>query len=219
MKYCRFCNVTVRTNQERCPLCQGELTGEPESEEVFPEIETKKEHFTLFLKWMGFACILISVVCGCVNWAIGGILWFPFVAAGCAMAFVSVYIGIHKRRNLLKNALWQMVFLQGGLVILDGITGWHDWSITWFLPIGVLAMLIFMNVVIIVQKLDTPQYVIYIFMGGLFGLLPLLFLILNLVSVQLPSVLCSGFSVIMLAAMMIFQHKAVGEEFGKKFHI
>ena len=221
MRYCEKCKVTVRTGQDVCPLCQGELSGEhDENEKLFPDIKIKKEHHNLFLRWMAFGCFLAVIVCAAINWLTHPSYWWSgFVAAGAAMAWLSVFIGIRKRRNLLKNGLWQIMFLELALVIWDVATGWNAWSVTYFLPIGILTMLVFMNLIIIVQKLDTTHYMIYLLMGGALGLVPVIFLVLGMVTVRLPSVLCVGASLLMLAALFLFQPRAVREEFFKKFHL
>lgn len=221
MRYCEKCKVTVRTRQERCPLCQGELSGAFDSmERMFPELQQKGNPYALFLKCMGFFCIVAVVVCMTINWLVTpGYWWSVFVAAGAAMSFASVSIGIRKRRNLLKNALWQMLFLEAALVIWDVAAGWQGWSLTYFLPLGILSVLLFMNVITVVQKLDSPEYMIYLLMAGILGLLPLVFLLLDMVTVELPSIICIGASVLLLSGLFIFQFRAVREEVRKKFHI
>lgn len=221
MRYCEKCHVTVRTGQKKCPLCQSELSGtwDPE-DQLFPELNIKKTNFKPFMEWLTFSCILVIVVCCTINWIVNpDYFWSGFVVAGVAMAWVATSVGIAKRRNLLKNAMWETFLVSVALVIWDVVTGWEGWSVTYFLPIGILVTTIFMIVISMVQKLDSPEYMIYWLMNGVFGLLPMLFVFLKMVNTRIPSVICVGCSALLLAGLFSFQRKAVLNELHKKFHI
>ena len=41
MQYCQKCWIIIRGNKRCCPLCQSNLSGEPD-EDVFPDLVRKK---------------------------------------------------------------------------------------------------------------------------------------------------------------------------------
>lgn len=49
MLYCKKCGVKVKGRPDFCPLCQGSLSGIPDSGEIFPEIKVKPEQMALVL--------------------------------------------------------------------------------------------------------------------------------------------------------------------------
>ena len=51
MKYCEKCKVSVPNPKQRCPLCQGMLTGGDGTEtETFPNIPTIYRQYSLYFR-------------------------------------------------------------------------------------------------------------------------------------------------------------------------
>ena len=107
--YCNKCEVTVKGAKSCCPLCRGELSGEPDiNEEAFPRIKDKVYDKNRFLKIVTFAAIVTIVCSVAVNMIIpmkNHVWWSLFVSAGVVCAWISIVTAIMKRRNILKNIL------------------------------------------------------------------------------------------------------------------
>ena len=59
-----------------------------------------------------FLCLVIAVICGMVNYLAEGTLnWFWFAGAGCVCAWLVVMVAYFKRRNILKNEMWQLLIV------------------------------------------------------------------------------------------------------------
>ena len=118
MQYCSKCRVFIENPHERCPLCQGKLEGEAKEEEkLFPDLTEQKNRLFLGFRMFTFCCIALIVLGLAVNVMFPmKIFWAVFLAAAVACMWILTTVAFVKRRNLLKNTLWQMVLLCGVFV-------------------------------------------------------------------------------------------------------
>lgn len=172
-----------------------------------------------FYKWFSFGCIAASVIAVMANAIVTPALyWSAFVAGGALSMWAAFTIGFFKRHNLLKNGIWQLVILSAACVLWDRFTGWQGWSVDFVFPVICLAAVISFPIIARVQKLTVPEYLIYYLLAGIFGLVPLLLMALNLIHILYPSVICAGISFLFLSGLLIFKGKDIFAELHKKLH-
>lgn len=220
MKTCDKCGITVRTQHTRCPLCQGALHGRyDKNDALFPTAPQRPSQAKLILQWASFGAVAVSVICLAVNVMVTPHIWWAIWAAGGAFcSWLSIFIGIQKRHNLLKNALWQMVLVVAAALAGDWYTGWHSWSVDYFLPLGIVLTLALMILTCILQRLTPQEYLIYLLLVCVCGLVPVVLLLTGVLVQGIPSVICGVICLLLLAALLIFQHSAVTSEVKKTFH-
>lgn len=220
MLYCKNCKVSIRTNHDRCPLCQGVLIGEKNKEDVFPLIKKAKYASKQIVRWFNFFCVMLTVICLVINriWTPDS-RWSWFVIAGIVCVWLFLAVGIYKRKNLMKNAMWQLVLLSLGAVIWDYATGFHGWSVDYVIPIASMGTMLAVIMIAILRKSSSHEYMIYFLMSGAYGIIPLILILTDVVRNTPISIICVGCSVIFLAALIIFQGRIVKEELYRKFHI
>jgi hypothetical protein len=85
-------------------------------------------------------------------------------------------------------------------------------------PIIYVAAMVVMYVTAKIMKLSIRDYITYAFLDGLFGIIPIAFLLLKWTNVLYPSIICIGASVIFLAAIFIFQGDNIRSELNKRMH-
>ena len=79
-----------------------------------------------------------------INFMMAGVLnWFWFAGAGCACAWLVVMVAYYKRRNILKNEMWQLLTHISNCDPMGPFTGWKCWSVDFVIPFGILAVLVF----------------------------------------------------------------------------
>ena len=134
----------------------------------------------------------------------------------CAL---TVLEGVAYRRDIIQNIGWQVALMPVLSILWDVGMGFQGWSLDFVLPCvcatGVLMMLL------LAVLLRLPVQSLAGALGGVcvLGLIPGLLAGLGKLRVLLPSLLCTGLSVVVLAAMLIFHWQTFRGELARRFHL
>lgn len=221
MKYCNKCRAQIAGERSLCPLCGSELIRQnDEVEEVFPVIPTVYKKNNMLFRILIFASVVAAVVSVLLNVLVPGeVYWSFFVVIGIGSMWLSMAIAVRKRRNIPKNIMYQVVLLSLLGLLWDRLTGWNGWSMEYVIPIACMAALISLSVVSRILRLEVEDYVVYIMIDALLGIVPLLLLLLGKLNVTLPSLLCIAGSVICIAGLLLFSGKRLFAELKRRLHI
>ena len=215
----KLSNDNIQRNFQK--ILKEEAVSFREKKQGFPGRNQQKEKegrqiFQIF----SFLCIVAAVISGAVNYLGAGVLdWFWFAGAGIACTWLLVAVAYSKRRNILKNEMWQLLLVTILAVLWDHYTGWMGWSLDFVLPTGALGVLCSMAVIAKVQHLEREEYLFYLIQAAMAGCVPVILIWLHLVRFVYPSVICSGISFLVLVGLMIFQKKETFREFHKKLRM
>ena len=221
MKYCEQCKVSVTGQRSRCPLCQSVLRDEGEPyEEVFPVIPTVYNRFQFFFKLLIFASAVLGIVSAVINLLLpqSGV-WSLFVLGGIGCLWVFLFITVRKRNNIPKNILWQVAVTILFCLLWDLFTGWHGWSVDYVVPSICVAAMAALAVTAKVFRLVVGDFLFYLLISVLFGILPVISILLGWVQVLYPSLICVGCSLVSLAAVLIFQGENMKREWRRRMHL
>ena len=185
----------------------------------FPDIPLRfiKEQVIKILVTASFGIIALGFVAE-VLW-LGQTERLKMVVFGIASMWLVVMIIIRKRRNIAKGIVYLIVWLSLISVYWDYLNGWQGWSTTYFVPIICSSALIAMFIAVRVVKLEAGDYLPYLIVAALLGLIPALFLALKLVEQAIPSAVSLGLSSVMLILILAFRRKVVMRELEKRFHV
>ncbi len=221
MKHCEKCRVNVIGKRKSCPLCQGLLTGrDDEQEESFPQIITIYKQYNMFFKIM----LLISIIIASISVAINIMLpkagaWSLFIIGGLVSVWVSLISAINKRNNIPKNIVYQVMIISSAVVLWDYMTHWKGWSIDYVIPLVCVFAMISMAVISKFMKLHIEDYILYIIIDGIFGIVPIIFIAFGGLKVLYPSLICVVGSIISLSAILLFEGDSMREEMKKRLHL
>lgn len=222
MKYCEHCQVNIREDREECILCGNplqEIDNTEEYSELFPEIPPFYErHLAMRI------LVFISITAVASSFAINIIFpsdvnWPLFFLFGVLSIWIGVYIIIQKRYHIPKKIIWLVIILSLLALFWDWWTGWQAWSIEYVIPITIVSAMIIMYITAKIMKLSINDYITYALIDSIFGIVPLLFILLGWVEVIYPSVISIVASVVFLAAIFIFQGNAIKTEIRKRMHV
>jgi len=220
MKKCYRCKVSVNADVEKCPLCNGNLKGTTQEENIFPVIPSIYTKNTVFLRLLLFVSMLGCMICAIINLLFNKEFgWSVFVIAGIVSFWVTFIIGIKKRNHFMKLLFSEVMMILIASVLWDYFTGWHLWSVTYVLPfvsIAYITTLFFLRFFI---KNIFKDYIIYIYINSLIGLIPLYFILRGTLNNEWPSVLCVLFSVCVILALAVFNHRQMKNEIERRLHI
>ena len=97
--------------------------------------EEQKQESRKLVQIFTFLCIAVAVVCGMINYmTLETLNWFWFAAAGSFCAWLAVMVAYTKRRNILKNEMWQLLIITTIAVLWYIFTGWRGWWVDFVLP-------------------------------------------------------------------------------------
>ena len=190
-------------------------------ENDFPGYHEKPSRRALMgLKIFSFTCTAAVVICWMLNYLLTfGIWWAGYVTAGVFCTWLLIMVGYRKRKNPLKNGMWQLVIVTAGSLLWDLFTGWQGWSVDFVIPLAILVNMLSMVIISAAGKMEVSEYLFYLVQAGACGLLPFILLAAGAVSVPYPSVICSGVSLLFLTGLVIFKWKDFVREVQKKFRV
>ena len=220
MKYCNQCKVHIRGNKQRCPLCGNILPDDNKDHvEVYPRVPPAYERH-LAIRIMVFFSI-VSIVVSFVVYSIfpSDINWPMLVVFGLLSMWLSLILVIRKRNNLTKNIMWQVTIVSALSVFWDWRIGWRGWSLDYLIPFACVTAMLVMYITAKIMKLSVRDYITYFFLAGLFGFIPVLFILFRWVKDVHPSIISVAGSIICLSAILIFQGENIKSELNKRMHI
>ncbi|MDD4780403.1 MAG: DUF6320 domain-containing protein [Tissierellia bacterium] len=221
MKYCDKCKVNVVGKRKTCPLCQDFLSGQDNDvEDEFPPITFIYKEYNMFFKMM----MLISIIIASVSIAVNAVFhknvyWSLFIIGGLASVWVSLITAINKRNNIPKNIIYQVVIVSIAVVVWDYVTKWKGWSIDYVIPLVYVFAMISMFVISKIMKLKLNDYILYLIIDGIFGIIPIIFILTGVLNVLIPSLICVVSSIISLSTILIFEGESMREEMKRRLHL
>ena len=221
MQYCPKCKVSVAGTQEVCPLCQGDLRGCPDEKNIFPDLAERPDRKTGFIfRLMLFIAITAAVVCVAINIMVPTSAWWSlFVVFGIGSACISVGVGYLKKSDIMKNIVWQLCIMLVLAVIWDVVLGWHGWSIDYVFPILCVVAIASMFVVGKVMNIPINDYIIYIIVDAVLGIIPIIFLCTGVLHLIYPSVICVMSSVVYIVGLILFKGQNLLDAITRKLHL
>lgn len=221
MNYCEKCRVHVEGNRAACPLCQGGLSRyDGNDRESFPYIPNMLHGSGLFFRILMLISVIGTAVCVLVNLMVPQYGWWSaFVLLGLVCLWVSIAVAVKKRRNIAKNLLYQVVVVSVLCLLWDWLTGWHGWALDYVIPITCGAALLVLFVVTKVMKRYIEDHVVYLLLGALFGIVPIIFLLTGTIRVILPSLICIAVSVTFTAVLILFENDSLKKELRRRLHL
>lgn len=219
MMYCKKCNVSINGNKKCCPLCQGTLLGKP-STEAYPQIELPRYTRHFLIRLISFIAIATAVICVFINIMIPTkVFWCWFAVCGIFCGWITAMIGIIYRKRLISNIMLQLFIITAMCFLWDKFTGWHKWSIDFVLPCSCFASTVAICVLSIVKHIPKNEYMVYLIINGIYGIVPLIFIVNGVLNVIYPSAICTALSIILVSAIFLFYGRSVSSEISKKMHL
>lgn len=223
MNYCSKCKVNVEGQGKVCPLCQNtlEIINDKIDDEVFPRIKSKnRSKFLFVLRLLLLITLGIIIVSSTVNAIFEKTgLWAVYVVSGVGCAWVVATILLILRKNLLKNIFFQTVVIMILSIVWDFATGMHGWAFNFVVPIVLSIATVGVAILTKVLKIQVENYSVYICNLALLNCLLLISLLINLVSLKLPTLICIGVNFLVFAVFVSFEGNKILSDIKRRLHI
>lgn len=218
---CRACGAGVEGNWRSCPLCRVPLAsnGAGQAEEPYPAAPLRFNR-----RQLRAVLIFLSVLAVLVSFAAQ--MFIPDLMAPVRTVWLSVatlwlvvLAAAHRRNNFGSLVIWLVVLLSLAAVAWDLVTGGDLWATTWAIPAICTFANLALGVVVWIVRMEPGEHIVKAALVVLFGLTPGLFVALGWVTLALPSLICVGFSGILLALMTVLRRRELGESLHRRLHI
>lgn len=221
MKWCEKCKVKIIGTENYCPLCQNELTKLDEREEdLFPTAYKGAQERHMIMKVLTFMMTLVGIISVFLNILFPTQIWWGLIVVVTLICIrASLSIAIAKHKNILKYLLHQSLIIIVLALFIDYVTGQHGWAVTFVLPIIFTLAMIVMYLLSKILHLQAGEYMIYLLLDALFGIIPIVFLVTDSVKTPIPSLVCIMISIISVTALIIFEGSAMYSELKRRLHI
>lgn len=222
MLRCEHCQVDLPGKQNRCPLCQNKPSGtEDSSGSRFPSLpESRLTVSRILMVWSAFITFCAASICISINLILpDGGWWSLFVLAGIASLWIDFALILLKRKNLPKNILWQVAVVSLIAFLWDIFTGFRGWSLNYVFPILCSCGLVAMTVVAKARRLDIQDYIMYLVIDCVLGIVSFVLILTDAVRIVIPSAISFGLSIIFLGFLLFFEGKALWAEFQRRLHL
>jgi hypothetical protein len=222
IKHCSNCQVRIRGNKERCPLCRNILPVEKDIDkfrEVYPDIPPFYERH-IAIRIMAFISV-VAIVAGFVihNIFPSRVNWPMFELFGIISMWIGLIVVLRKRHNIPKNIMWLVLIVSLLSIFWDWRTGSRGWSLDYVIPIVSVSAMFVMYVTAKIMNLSVNDYIAYFLLDALFGIIPIIFILMGWINIIIPSVICVAVSIIFLSAILIFQGENIKAELSKRMHV
>ncbi len=218
MNVCKKCNITLRTNNSICPLCNSKIILK-EKNGIYPNIPLTY-HSSLLKKIILFTAILGIVFSLLINyWVNQTISWSIFVILGIISFWLTFFTGTNKKQGFMRIIFTEIISIIILSIIWDILTGFHKWSLIYCLPFLCIAYTFTFLIIRIFVKNIHKEYILYTYLNSLIGILPLYFILSNKLNILWPSYISVFSSIFSLIFLFIFNHHTLESEIERRLHI
>ena len=190
-------------------------------EHDFPApLQKKASPMAAGLRIFTFLCAASVILCWMLNLMLTpDFLWGGYVTAGVFCMWLLVIVGYRKRKNPLKNGMWQLLIVTLGAFLWDHFTGYKGWSLDFVLPFATITIQGAMLLIAGICRMEIEEYLFYLVQASAVGLIPWILYFAGVLGIQYPSLLCGGISALLLLGIAFFRRKELQKEIKKKFRI
>ncbi len=222
INYCSECHVYVDEGLKRCPLCNKNLGGNPEKNELYPNPKLKavvqKQGFFSEL-FTFFNCVFIggSILINIINW--NGTPWF------LAVVSTLIYMWILFRITLLSDffvgvkMLFQIGGIMGVFLSFDFLFGGTGWSYEYAFPLVLSIGIAYIDIYSYVHKSRWRENLLCVLTVVAFAFVPFVFYFIGVTHVAWPMAISTFAGGLTILGLLRFAVNFVGSEMKKRFHI
>lgn len=220
MSYCSKCQIEIRGHLTFCPLCQNELQDKNEKvENLYPKVEPRSKSHML-LKIFGFIALVISILAIFLNLILPSTtLWSILVVGILGFVWLSLAVAIKKHRHIMKYLWYQIMILSLLSIFVDYMTGKNGWSMSIVIPCLLITAMIVMSILPKILHMQVGDYLIYLLLDALIGIIPFIFIMTGDAISHIPSIICILVSLISVIGIVIFEGKTMMGELKRRLHV
>lgn len=219
MQYCPKCEIHITGNKECCPLCQGPVSGEPESS-PFPVLKKPRISGVSLFKVSTFFLLVLAISIGGVALVTDELSgWMTVTMIFALLAWADTWIVSYYRNNPLMLITTEFYVLMLLCLGIDMKYTRMTWSVPFVIPTAFLLLIVLTIVIAKAMKMSLEEYVLYLGFDVVFSVMQLIPVLLHRNRHPLPAVISMGLTLVFAAAVLIFRPKQLKNASDKWFRI
>ena len=227
MRYCPKCDIVIRGEKRCCPLCQGKITGVPDTRDIsgipeteaFPVLERRISSVT-FMKLLTFLFLALEICFTLTDWMLkDNTLWPRLVMLGIFVGWLDVIAAMYLRGNIIKLLTVETYVAIIINCYVDHMTRLHGWSYAWVAPTLFLGLLGATLIIANVTGLRHNEYVSYLALDAAVSLLQLIPIKYEINPVPLPALIVIGCYLILMSALLVFRFRDLKTALERRFSV
>ena len=219
MRHCKSCKLEIENNLTKCPLC-GTYTEETSDiyNNDYPKVKISYL-YDLINKCILFFAISTSIVSLFVNrYLASSTPWSIIAIVGVFYIYLSARLILKKGKNYGFFIMTQVVFVSVLTFVIDYFLGYLGWSVNYVIPFVIISGSIVITTISIIQPFKYKEYIIYLFIITLLGLIPLILIFSHVAKVYWTNAVCVLYSVLTVIGMLLFTHRRFKTELKRRLH-
>ena len=220
MQQCGKCKIRIRGDKERCPLCEGVLTGEPERQ-GFPVIPRKRSSLLAILRFSLVLYIAFLAAMGVLSYILKDTPgWMILAILATTVGMIDLVLTLYYRNNLLRLVTIEIYLAMLIVLMVDIFTGYPMWSMIWVFPALFLVLPITTIAIGRGTKMHISEYILYLLFNVVAATAcQVLFILAGWNTFPLPAVCSIAIHLVLFLAVVIFNHRAFRGEAEKFFNV
>lgn len=220
MNKCNYCNVFIRDDTERCPLCGGVLEIKTKGVNTYPNVLKTEKAISFVFRLMLFIAIVSIIICIGINYTTGvSVKWSLIVTFSFLYLLSILYMFV--RENAGYRVRMYGITAGGVLLVIaiDYICGFKRWSLNYVFPAAIIIMDIALIILMIVNRRNWQSYILPMMCMIPISLIPILLYKLSIVTSPYLLQVAFGLSLFITIGLIILGGSRAKAELYRRFHI
>lgn len=220
MAKCKQCNITIRDGTQICPLCRCVMEPSEDGMDTYPDVRMTQRRLKHLCNIFLFGFLLASALLGALNYEYyHGMLWCLIPIAAMGYGYLVLRYAILSQHGY-RSKIGVLVFCGIALVIIiDGVTGFHRWSVNYIFPSGLMLVDLIIIVLMLINVRAWQSYIILQLAMILLSLTPLVLWRLGVITSPMLSFIALGISFFLFLGTVIIGDRRARVELQRRFHI
>jgi hypothetical protein len=220
MSKCRQCNIEVRDNTHRCPLCNSVLEPDSESCNMYPNIKIKSRRFLLLSRIYLFLAIVTEIILVnvCMLTQVKPIV---YMMAGIIMLYFYIVLryAILGRSGYRAKTIVLIMLAILMFIAIDIIHGYNGWSVDYVFPAGIILVDVAILIVMGINHKNWQSYMMQQLFMILCSFVAVILCKVGVITKPLLSIMAMNISLIIFLGTLIIGGRRARVELKRRFHI
>lgn len=221
MSKCIKCHLEFQDEAEVCPFCKNALSEFSGTEEfLYPKLKEPHRKMHLATRIYVFSAVVGFFVLLYLNRHLqASVRWDILSGIGMLYAWLTWKVSFLQHGGYLRKALMQTFSGILAVIAVDGVLGFHGWSLNYVMPAVFVLMDVAMIVLMIVNSRNWQSYLPVQILMIVCSLIPIVLYHMKLDQAWYPAVGALGITVLVFLGTLVIGGRRAMEELRRRFHM